>query len=179
MTIDAYLEAAANKIVLARDHYADLDSLRDGEEHERRRIQSAFEGVISNGISAGDQIAAALAAAAGVDLGRRNTPRELIRAVDRAEARLVGNVAQCVDVLQAWAGDPIVRDARERRNAAVHSHYEKRPHKSRLTWLLEAVAVRGRPSPYQGTLEVHNYCEAFVGTLAQLEAVVASVNAPT
>jgi hypothetical protein len=172
MSIEAYLDAAANKIALARDHYADLDALREGAEHERRQVQSAFEGVIGNGISAGDQAAAALGAAAGVDLGRRNTPEELLRALARADRQPVDELAACISALRAWADEPVVRDARERRNLAVHAHYEKRPYKLRLTWLLDEVFVRGRSSPYHGALEIHSYCEAFVGSLAHLERVI-------
>jgi hypothetical protein len=172
MAIEAYLEAAANKIVLAREHYAELDALREGAEHERRRIQSAYEGVIGNGISAGDQAAAALAAAAGLNLGRRNTPRELLRALTRAGAPLADDLALCTSALRAWADEPVVRDARERRNLAVHAHYEKRPYKLRLTWLLDEVVVRGRTSPYDGSLEIHAYCEVFVGSLVRLERVI-------
>ncbi len=169
MSIAEYLEAAANKIALARDHYSDLDALREGGEHERRRIQSAFEGVIGNGISAGDQAAAALAAAAGLDLGTRNTPRELLRALAHADAAPADELAPCVSAIRAWADEPVVRDARERRNLAVHAHYEKKPNKLHLTWLLEEVTPRGRPSPYRGSLEIHSYCETFVGTLGALE----------
>jgi hypothetical protein len=177
MSTEAYVEAAVNKIALTRDHYTDLDALRQGVEHERRRIQSAFEGVISNGISAGDQAAAALAAAAGVNLGRRNTPAELMQALAHADPPPVDELASCIDQLRAWADEPIVRDARERRNLAVHSHYEKRPFRLRLTWLLEEVLVRGQPSPYGGSLEIHNYCEAFVGALARLERLIDCIRA--
>jgi hypothetical protein len=34
------------------------------------------------------------------------------------------------------------------------------------------VFVRGRSSPYHGALEIHSYCEAFVGSLAHLERVI-------
>jgi hypothetical protein len=172
MSIEAYLDAAANKIALAHDHYADLDALREGAEHERRQVQSAFEGVVGNGISAGDQAAAALGAAAGVDLGRRNTPEELLRALARADRQPVDELAACISALRAWADEPVVRDARERRNLAIHAHYEKQPYKLRLTWLLDEVFVRGRSSPYHGALEIHSYCEAFVGSLAHLEGVI-------
>lgn len=172
MAIEAYLEAAANKIALARDHYADLDAVREGVEGERRQVQSAFEGVIGNGISAGDQAAAALGTAVGVDLGRRNTPGALQRALAGLDRAGVDELASCISALRAWADEPVVRDARERRNLAVHAHYEKRPYKLRLTWLLDEVVVHGRPSPYRGSLEIHIYCEAFVGSLARLEHLV-------
>jgi hypothetical protein len=48
----------------------------------------------------------------------------------------------------------------------------RRPYKLRLTWLLDEVFVRGRSSPYHGALEIHSYCEAFVGSLAHLERVI-------
>jgi hypothetical protein len=172
MSIEPYLDATTNKIALARDHYADLDAVREGAENERRRIQSAFEGVIGNGISAGDQAAAALGAAVGIDLGRRNTPGELLQALARAESQPIDELAPCVSALRAWADEPVVCDARERRNLAVHAHYEKRPHKLRRTWLLDEVVVRGRLSPYHGPLEIHSYCKAFVGSLARLERLI-------
>jgi hypothetical protein len=137
--------------------------------------QSAFEGVIGNGISAGDQVTAALAAALGLDLDRRNTPRELRRALARPDAPHPGRLGPCVSALDAWADAPVVRDARERRNLAVHAHYEKKPYKPHLTWLLEEVTLRGRPSPYRGSLEIHGYCETFVAALAVLERVIGCV----
>jgi hypothetical protein len=172
VSVSAFLEAASNKIALARDHLTDLDRLRAGEEGERRLIQSAFEGIIGNGISAGDQSAAALANALGRDLGRRNTPRELLRILDRDTAGASGDVARCIELLRGWAEEPIVRDARERRNLAVHAHYEKRPCKLHLTWLLDSVTIRNQPSPYDGSLEIHSYCGAFAAALAHLEQMV-------
>jgi hypothetical protein len=177
MAIAAYLEAAANKIALAREHYAELELLRAGEEHERRGIQSAFEAVLGNGISAGDQVAGALAAAVGLDLGRRNTPRELLRIIGRKDAPPTRDLAPCIEALRAWAEEPIVRDARERRNLAVHAHYEKRPYRAHLTWLLEEVTVLGQPSPYRGSLEIHIYSERYVDTLARLERATDCVRA--
>src|SRR4051794_35381645 len=110
MATTAFLDAATNKIAFARDHYARLNELRAGAENERQRIQSAFEGVIGNGISAGDQVAAALATALGLDLGRRNTPRELLRALARPDAPAVGGLSDCVGELDAWEGEAIVHD---------------------------------------------------------------------
>jgi hypothetical protein len=170
--VSRYLEAASNKIALARDHVADLHRLRAGEEGERRLIQSAFESVIGNGISAGDQSAAALADVLGLDLRRRHTPRELLAVVDRDTAAAGDDVARCIELLRSWTEKPIVRDARERRNLAVHAHYEKRPYKLHLTWLLDTVTIRNEPSPYDGSLEIHAYCEAFAAALAHLEQIV-------
>jgi hypothetical protein len=86
-------------------------------------------------------------------------------------------LASCISALRAWADEPIVRDARERRKLAVHAHYEKRPYRLRLTWLLDEVIVRGQPSPYQGSLEIHAYCEAFVGALTRLEHLIGCIHA--
>jgi len=62
-------------------------------------------------------------------------------------------------------------DARRRRNLAVHESYVKTPMALQRTWLLEPVTIVGRPSPYEGPLEVHTYCDAYVETLAELEVV--------
>ena len=40
-----------------------------------------------------------------------------------------------------WTSEAIVGDARERRNSAVHHHYEKRPNKVEATWVLGEVTV--------------------------------------
>jgi hypothetical protein len=173
MSIAEYLDAAANKIALARADYADLEALREGVEYERQGIQRAFEGLIRNGFSAGDQAWAALAAAAGVRR-RRNTP-ELRRAL--ANAPVSDELGRCISALGAWTDKPIVCDARVRRNLAVHDHYEKKPYKLHRTWLLEEVSLRDGPSPYRGSLEIHSYCETFVRALSVLERALDCIRA--
>jgi hypothetical protein len=68
-----------------------------------------------------------------------------------------------------------MRDARARRNSAVHHHYEKRPYKPRGTWMLDEVTIRGEASPYQGPLDVHSYCATYVETLTLLEKATNSL----
>jgi hypothetical protein len=67
-----------------------------------------------------------------------------------------------------------VRDARARRNTAVH-HYEKRPYKPKGTWMLDEVTIRGEVSPYHGLLDVHSYWATFVEKLASLEKAARSL----
>lgn len=55
------------------------------------------------------------------------------------------------------------------RNRAVHHHYQKRPYRPELTWLLDPVQIGGKPSPYQGPLDVHDYCANYFTALAKLE----------
>ena len=173
MSLAEYLDAAANKIAIAREYCGDLHRLREGVEHERRAVQRAFEGAISSSISAGDQVSAALAAAAGINLGRGNTPRGLLRALASPDgAHSLEQLKPCVNALRTWHEDPVVQDAHERRNLAMHAHYEKRPYKVRLTWLLEEISPWGQPSPYHGTLEIHGYCDALVATLVHLDRAI-------
>jgi len=54
---DDYMLAARNKIASATRHLAALEKLRAGDESERSQIQDAYEGIISRGFSAGDQLA--------------------------------------------------------------------------------------------------------------------------
>jgi hypothetical protein len=162
--IDDYAEAAANKLAFAGACRAELDGLRRGEEDERPAIQRAFEGLISSGTSAGDQLSAALAVRAGVRL-RRNTPAELLR-------RLADSDDELVALFRQWAESAVVRDARRRRNLAIHAHYVKRPYRQELTWLLEPVTVDGQPSPYEGPLDVHSYAAAYAESLDLLERVI-------
>ena len=63
--IDSYVEAARNKLAIARVSRAELDGLRRGEEDERPAIQRTFEALLSNGISAGDQLSAPSLSAPG------------------------------------------------------------------------------------------------------------------
>jgi hypothetical protein len=174
MSIADYLDAAENKIALARADYADLEALREGAEHERRGIQRAFEGVIGNGFSAGDQAWTALAAAAGLK-PRRRPPDKLRRAL--ANARVSDELVPCISALEAWTDESIVHDARKRRNRAIHHYYEKKPYKPHGTWLLKDVTPRGEPSSYHGSLEVHSYCETFVDALAVLERALDCIRA--
>jgi len=163
---DPFAVAALNKIRMAEADLGDLEALREGSEDERPHIQRALEGILNGGASAGDQLAQALARRLGLRLGR-NTPSELLRAV-AARAPELGELERQVDAFSAWANEPIVRDARERRNLAVHAHYEKRPYREKLTWLLDAITIRGEPSVYNGPLDVHTYCATYVATLRRL-----------
>src|SRR4051794_7343050 len=89
-----------NKIGFARDSADQLAELRRGQEDERRQIQRAFEAVLGNGTSAGDQLSAALAAVIGVEL-RRNTPAELRRRAGNRGDDLVQRFLE-------WAELPVV-----------------------------------------------------------------------
>ncbi len=80
-----------------------------------------------------------------------------------------------IQQLCEWAEEAIVRDARARRNSAVHHHYEKRPYRPKGTWMLDEVAIRGETSPYQGPLDVHSYCATYVEKLALLEKAASSL----
>jgi hypothetical protein len=164
-----YAEAALNKVELAERDLLDLRAVREGVEVERAAIQRALEGILSRGTSAGDQLAGALAAEMGVSL-KRNTPQSLLKLIDdQPEA-----ASQCTDLVQAfraWANEPIVRDARSRRNLAIHDHYEKSPNRLIKTWLLEEILVDRKPSPYHGPLDVHTYCEGFINTLQLLRPI--------
>jgi hypothetical protein len=81
----------------------------------------------------------------------------------------------CIQHLREWAEEAIVRDARARRNSAVHHHYEKRPYRPKGTWMLDEVTIRGEVSPYQGQLDVHSYCATYVEKLASLDKAARSL----
>jgi hypothetical protein len=102
-----YAEAARKKLALARTCRAELDRHRRGLEEERAAVQRAFEGLLASGISAGDQLSAALAERFGLRL-RRSTPRDLLARAPAGD--------ELVDAFRAWAESAIVRDARRRRN---------------------------------------------------------------
>jgi hypothetical protein len=78
---------------------------------------------------------------------------------------------ELIDAFRAWAESAIARDARRRRNLAIHAHYENRPHRTELTWLLDPVEVDGKPSPYDGPVDVHSYAAAFAESLTALERI--------
>jgi hypothetical protein len=162
-TIVSFSEAALNKIGFARESGRELAALRRGEEDERAQIQRAFESVIGNGTSAGDQLSAALARRAGVRLPR-NTPADLGRRAGGSDDELVRRLVQ-------WAELPVVVDARRRRNLAVHAHYVKRPYRPELTWLLDPIQIAGEGSRYEGQLDVHSYTENYLAALHELEKI--------
>jgi hypothetical protein len=168
--IAPYAEAAHNKLAFAEACCAELDRLRRGEEGERPAIQRAFEGLISSGVSAGDQLSAALAERAGVRL-RPNTPAALLERISDGD--------ELICAFRDWAELPVVRDARQRRNLAIHAHYEKRPYRPELTWLLEPITVRGAPSPYDGPLDVHSYAAAYAESLAALAHIADALGGRT
>ena len=82
----------------------------------------------------------------------------------------IGVRADLVEAFRSWASEAIVRDARARRNLAIHAHYEKSPNPLIRTWLLEAVQVDGEASPYTGPLDVHAYCELYLEKLGTSSA---------
>ena len=162
--MDVYIDAARNKIGLARRHLLMLDSFRAGEPGEREDIQLNFEGVLRNGESAADQLAEAVTLK--LKLGVRNpSAHKVIQALTDSDVDPEPFTAH----LRTWVTIPIVIDAHKRRRDAVHHHYEKRPYKALGTWLLEPQTVNGTPSPYDGPLDVHAYCAAYVNTLDLLE----------
>ncbi len=159
-----YLDAARNKISLARKHLTELDKFREGEPEERENIQMHFEGVVRSGESASDQLAEAVAAMLRLQL-RNPSAQKVVQAVrdagDQREILLVH--------LREWVSTPIVIDAHKRRRDAVHHYYEKRPYKALGTWILEPQTINGASSPYEGPLDVHSYCAGYVDTLTLLE----------
>lgn len=161
---DGYIEAARNKISLARRHLAMLSAFRAGEPNEREDIQLNFEGVIRNGESAVDQLAEAVASRLGLRLRNPSAQRVIQAVTDK-----LGEQEPFVVRLREWVSASIVIDAHKRRRDAVHHHYEKRPYKPLATWVLEAQSINGAPSPYDGPLDVHSYCDAYVETLTLLE----------
>lgn len=171
---DDYILAARNKIASAKRHLATLNKLRAGDESERSQIQDAYEGIISRGFSAGDQLAEAIALKAGVRI-RNNSPEKLLKKLAHEPLPALDELESCIQHLRDWAEEAIVRDARARRNTAVHHHYEKRPYKPEGTWMLDEVTIRGEVSPYQGPLDVHSYCATFVEKLASLEKAARSL----
>jgi hypothetical protein len=172
---DDYLDAARRKLAIARRFMRELDSLRGGDESEREEIQLNFEGVIASGSSAADQLAGAIDLKLALRL-RNATPKRVLSAIDK-EQRDVRECADCLELLRDWTREPIVVDAHRRRNRAVHHYYEKRPYRTELTWLLDAVQVDGKPSPYHGPLDVHSYCANYIGSLAKLEEATQCVEA--
>jgi hypothetical protein len=171
---DDYILAARNKLASARRHLAALNKLRAGDESERSQIQDAFEDIISRGFSAGDQLAEAIALKAGLQI-RNNSPEKLLKRLEKTSVPSRDEFESCIQRLREWTEEAIVRDARARRNSAVHHHYEKRPYKLQGTWMLDAVTIRGEVSPYQGLLDVHSYCATFVEKLASLEKAAQSL----
>jgi hypothetical protein len=165
---DEYIEAARNKISIARRFMHQLNQLRAGDEREREEIQPNFEGVLTSSFSAADQLAAAAAHRLGLNVGHAS-PGPLLRAVDERGGE-VGGLAACLALLRQWTCEPVVVDARRQRNLAVHDHYEKRPYKPELTWVLDPVLVQDKPSPYRGPRDVHSYCALFAAELAKLES---------
>ena len=163
--MDQYVEAALNKVEIARRDLESLNRLRDGHEDERIEIQRYFEGVITAGSSAGDQLAQAFAERLGLNV-RNNSPQRLLAAAGEAPGN--HEVEACFGEFRRWASTPIVRDAHKRRRLAVHHHYVKTPNKLLGTWLLEAADFEGSQSPYRGRLDVHSYCEVYVRALDAL-----------
>lgn len=49
--------------------------------------------------------------------------------------------ARSLKLLREWSHDPVVLDARKRRNASVHHHYEKRPYKPMATSVLDELTA--------------------------------------
>lgn len=94
-----------------------------------------------------------------------------LRVLDGDAAPTAPDLTPFVEALRTWTAEAIVRDAYARRNLAVHAHYAKRPNHVRRTWLLKPVPVDGSASPYQGPLDVHGYCEAYIGALTRLEQI--------
>ncbi len=171
---DDYILAARNKIASATRHLAALEKLRAGDESERSQIQDAYEDVISRGFSAGDQLAEAIALRAELRI-RNNSPEKLLKTLEQKAVPARDGLEPSIRHLREWAEEAIVRDARARRNSAVHHHYEKRPYKPKGTWMLDEVTIRGEVSPYQGLLDVHSYCATFVDKLASLEKAARSL----
>jgi hypothetical protein len=165
---DDYIVAARNKIASASRHLVALNKLRAGDESERAQIQDAFEGIIFRGFSAGDQLAEAIALKAGLRIPN-NSPEKLLQRFAQDSFPAPPEFASCIQHLRDWSGEAIVRDARARRNSAVHHHYEKRPYKPKGTWMLDEVTIRREVSPYDGPLDVHSYCATYVDKLALLE----------
>jgi hypothetical protein len=170
--MDDYLLAARNKIASARRHLAALNKLRAGDESERSEIQDSYETIIARGFSAGDQLAEAIAIKVGLRI-RNNSPDKLLKAL--ADDGADPTELESTQYLREWAQEQIVRDARLRRNSAVHHHYEKRPYKPEGTWILEKANPRGEESPYEGPLDVHSYCATYVEKLDLLEKAVRSL----
>lgn len=175
---DDYILAARNKIASAARHLAALNELRAGDEAERPEIQDAFEDIISRGFSAGDQLAEAVALKAGLRI-RNNSPEKLLKRLAGESTPARAPFESCIQYLRDWTDEAIVRDARARRNSAVHHHYEKRPYKPKGTWMLDEVTVGDGPSPYRGPLDVHSYCATYVDRLALLERAARALERAT
>ena len=165
---EPYLQAALNKISIVERFFSALEKLREGEDQERPEIQLNFEGVLASGFSAGDQLARAIATRLGIK--GTDSAGNLLKALESGEVDLA-ELADCTNGFLAWVREPIVRDARRRRNQAVHSHYEKTPHKLARTWILQPITLSGGPSPYKGPLDVHSYCAMYVAALRRLRDV--------
>jgi hypothetical protein len=171
---DDYILAARNKIASAKRHLAALNTLRAGDESERSQIQDAYEDIISRGFSAGDQLAEAIARKTGLRI-RNNSPETLLKRLAQEPVPARDELEPSIEHLREWAEEAIVRDARARRNSAIHHHYEKRPYKPEGTWMLDEVTIRGEVSPYQGPLDVHSCCATYVEKLSLLEKAARSL----
>jgi hypothetical protein len=168
-----YLDAARNKIGIARRYLARLNELREGVESEREEVQLDFEGVLASGSSAADQLAEAIVRKLRLSV-RNASPERVLYAVDE-QKHDGGKLAPCLELLREWANEAVVVDAHRRRNRAVHHYYKKRPYKPELTWMLNEVRIGGEPSPYKGPLDVHSYCANYIAALAKLEVAVLCV----
>ena len=167
--ISNYLDAAQNKIRVARRHFELLMLMREGSEAEQTDVQIHFEGLIGAGSSAGDQISEAVARLLGVKI-RTNSPGKLLNRID--QLAISDELARCLVSLRTWVETPIVQDAHKRRRLAVHHHYVKAPNRLLGSWMLEEEEIDGAPSPYAGPLDIHSYGAVYMQALEELERCV-------
>ena len=165
-----YVDAAQRKIKIAGRHLVLLNEIRRADEIEELDVQLHFDGLLQSGASASDKLAVAIGLIAGIRKAERIDLNHLLTKMGAGTIDL-GEIASCADALSKWANERIVRDARGRRNLIVHRHYKKTPSTPELAWCLYPIKVEGKPSPYEGPLDVHAYSAKYVATLERLDAV--------
>ena len=168
-----YVDSALKKIQIARRHLDLLNTIRRDDEIEQLDVQMHFDGLLLSGASTSDKLAVAIGCIAGIRRSEGLDLNRLLTIIGAGQADL-GEVARCADALARWAEEPIVRDARGRRNLVVHRHYKKTPNSVELTWSLDPISVSGEH--YVGPLDVHAYSEGYVATLERLAEVAACLN---
>jgi hypothetical protein len=171
---DPYVEAALFKVEVAESSLDALREIREGSERERLRVQTHYEALLGAGVSAGDQLAEAIARELGISIFN-NSPDKLLRVLDSSDAPPLDELGTCIERFRTWNAEPIARDAHERRRLAVHHHYGKHPATGEGTWFLEPIEIRRERSPYDGPFDIHSYGEAYVETLRALVEVARCV----